>query len=399
MEDEPPVDLPRSGPYATTGMVIGRRQFLILTGSAAAYSVLHPRLGWARRLPAGTVSLQPWSLPGEAGGSSSDIARALIGAAVLAPSHWNTQPWRFESEQNAIRVVSDFQRWMPVADPEQRNLYLSLGAALENLLIAARAYGLRPGATYLPHDGAGGVAAQVTWTPGDRPRDRTLFEAIPARRTNRHDYDGRGIYLQNRAQLTAQMADDSQLHWIDDRDRIHAIADLVHDTVRDRIRDARAQAERYRWMRFEDADARERGDGITLEALDMGGVSRLLAGRYFKPGSWLLRFGAESAAKQARSQVRSAGALALLTVPRGGRAQWLAAGQAYERLSLTATALGIAQQPISEPLETEAGRVETRDRFGVGGEQPLMLLRLGHARPPKPSVRRSVALVASFRTS
>ena len=387
------------GPAAATGMVIGRRQFMIVLGGASAYVALRPRLAWARRLPAGSVSLQPWSLPNEVNGTPADVARALIGAAVLAPSHWNAQPWRFESEQNTVRIVSDIQRWMPGVDPEQRNLHLSLGAALENLLIAARAYGLRPSVTYLPNDGTGGVVATVTWAQGDLHRDRTLFNALTLRRTNRHEYDGRGIFLQNRAQLAAQVADDTRLHWIDDRERIHAIADLVHDTTRDRIHDDRSQAERFRWLRFEDSDARERGDGITLDELELGGPAHWLAGRYFNPNSWMLRLGAESAAKQARGQVRSAGALALLTTPKSTRAQWLAAGQAYERLSLTATALGIAQQPLSEPLETESGRTELLHHFGVVGEQAVMLLRLGHARSPRPSVRRSVALVASFRTS
>jgi nitroreductase len=380
-------------------MMIGRRQFLIVAGGAGAYLALRPHLAWARRLPAGSVSLQPWSLPNELSGNSSDVARALIGAAVLAPSHWNAQPWRFESEQSTIRIVGDLQRWMPAIDPEQRNLHLSLGAALENLLIAARAYGLHPSVTYLPNDGTGGVAAEVTWTPGDLHRDRTLFNALTARRTNRREFDGRGIFFQNRAQLAAQVADDTQLHWIDDRERIHAISDLEHDAVRDRIHDERSQAERYRWMRFEEQDARERGDGITIDELELGRVAHWFAGRYFNPGSWMLRFGAENAAKQARAQVRSAGALALLTVPKNGRAQWLAAGQTYERLSLTATALGIAQQPFSEPLETDDGRIGLLHQFGVLGEHPVMLLRLGHARPPRPSVRRSVALVASFRAS
>lgn len=234
---------------------------------------------------------------------------------------------------------------------------------------------------------------------GDSHRDRSLFNAIVTRRTNRHEYDGRGIYLQNRAQLTAQVTEDARLHWMDDRDRIRALSDFVHDAVRERVQDPKAQAERYRWMRFGDDEARRRGDGITTDSLELGGMARWMAGRYFNPESWMFRFGAENAAKQARGQVRSAGAIALLTTLRNGRAPWLAAGQAYERFALTATALGVAQQPLSEPLETEAGRTEVMHRFGLVGEQPLMLLRLGHAKPPEESVRRNVALVASFRTS
>ena len=388
-----------AGPLAMTQVTIDRRRFLMLVGSAAAYAALEPHRAWARKLPAGTASLQRWQIPAEASGSSADIARALIGAAVLAPSHWNSQPWRFEAEQNTIRIVSDTQRWAAAIDPDQRALHLSLGAALENLLVTARAYGLRPSVSYLPHDGANGVAAEVTWSLGDARRDRRLFNAIPARRTNRREFDGRGIFFQNRAELAAQLAEDSQLHWLDDRDAVRHVSDLTYEAVHARVLDERTQAERFRWMRFGDDEARTRGDGVTVDGLELGGPAHWLAGRYFNPNSWFLRFGADSAAKQARSQIRSAGALALITTPRAGKAQWLAAGQAYERLALTATTLGIAQQPLSEPLETESGQMELLHRFGVTGEHPAMLLRLGHAGAPEPSTRRSVALVASFRTS
>ncbi len=383
---------------AVTDVLIDRRRFLALTGAAAAYVALQPHAAWAKRFDVATSSLQPWSLPAQAGGAPADVARALIGAAVLAPSHWNTQPWRFESEQNVIRIVADTQRELATLDPDRRDLALSLGAALENLLIAARAYGLRPSVTYLPGGGVNGVVAEVTWTPGETPRDRTLFGAIPERRTNRREYDGRGIYLQNRAQLTAQIPDEFRLNWLDDRDGMRHVADLAFEAVKTQVLDPRAGAERYAWTRFDGGDARRRGDGITVDSLELGGLAHWLAGRYFNPESWLLRFGAENAAKQARAQVRSAGALALLTGTRaGGLAQRLAAGQAYERLALTATALGIAQQPISEPLSSESMRADLARRFGAAGGEPLMLVRLGHAKPPDPSLRRGVTMVSSFR--
>jgi hypothetical protein len=138
---------------------------------------------------------------------------------------------------------------------------------------------------------------------------------------------------------------------------------------------------------------------VSIDDFAGGGPGHWFARRYFNPRSWFLRFGAEGAAKRARSQIRSSGAVALLTTPRGGPAQWLAAGQAYERFALTSTALGIAQHPISEPLEHETTRAEILRQFGARGEQPLMLVRLGHAKRPGTTVRRSIALVSSFKTT
>ena len=289
---------------------LDRRRFLFLAGGVVAYAALRPHLGWARRASPGLPALQPWSLPGEPPGNPLDVARTLIGAAVLAPNNWNSQPWRFEVNGNSIRLVTDTQRSLPVTDPGQRGMMLSLGAALENMLVTARAYGLRPSVIYFPNDGAGGVAAEVTWTGGDARRDRALFAAIPERRTNRRDYDGRGIFPQNRAQLAAQVPEGFRIHWLDDREGMDAVAAIARKAIEARVRDPRAEAEQYAWMRFGDDEARRRGDGVTVDALEIGGPARWLARRYFNPRSWFFRFGAESAGKQTRSAIRSAGALA-----------------------------------------------------------------------------------------
>jgi hypothetical protein len=286
-----------------------------------------------------------------------------------------------------------------VLDPARRNQMLALGAALENLLIAARAYGLRPTADELPYGAAHGVVAQVGWTGGDAPRDRALFDAIPRRRTNRRDYDGRAVTLTSSAQLIAQASEDCAVHWLDDRNAIRAIAELVGDVERAQVRDRRAAAERFAWMRFDDGEARRHADGVTLDALELGGPADWFAGRYFGPRSRFLRFGADSAGKQARGQVRSCGALALLTADRRGESAWLAGGRTAERFLLKATSLGLAHQPFSAPLENEAARAEVLRRFGATGEEPLLLVRLGHAKNPPPSYRRAVALVSSYRTT
>ncbi len=378
---------------------LDRRRFLIMAGSAAAYVALRPHLALARRAAAPPPGLQPWSLPGDPPGNAIDLSRALIGAAVLAPSHWNAQPWRYEVEGNSIRIVADATHALPITDPDRRSMMIGLGAALENLLIAARAWGLRPTVEYLPEDAAHEVVARVRWSEGDARRDRALFAAIPERRTNRREYDGRAIYPQNRAQLLAQVPSEFMLHWLDDGASMRGLADLAHDAARAQGEDHAAAAEQERWMRDGDGDARRRGDGVTVTALEFPGLAHWMPGRAFNPGSWFHRFGVESAARQARDGLRSSSAAALLTAPKGGVAAWLMAGQAFQRFALKATELGIAHQPISAPIEVERLRPDLLRRFGAGGEEPLMLVRLGHAGVPDPSVRRAVALVSTFRTT
>ncbi len=377
---------------------LDRRRFIVLLGGAALYTALRPHHAWARTFGGAVPMLQPWSLPEDPPHLPVELARALIGAAVLAPSNWNSQPWRFEADGASIRIVADTQRSLSVTDPDQRGLTLSLGAALENLLVAARAYGLRPKVTYLPFGGTGNVFAEVTWTHGDSRRDRAVFAAITERRTNRKEYDGRGLFPQNRAQLLAQVPDEFQLHWVDDSRRIGRVADLSAQAVRTRTLDSRAQAELYAWTRFDD-DARRKGDGVTVGALDLGPPASWLASRYLNPRSVFLGLGARALEKETRSSIRSAGALALLTGTQPSTASWLMGGQTYERIALKATQLGIAHQPINAAIESERHRGDLLSVFGAGAEDPLLLIRFGHAGRPDPSVRRGVSMVTSFRGS
>ncbi|HEY3344819.1 MAG TPA: nitroreductase family protein, partial [Anaerolineaceae bacterium] len=61
----------------------------------------------------------------------------IIRYACLAPSGHNAQPWKFQIQGDTIRLTADDQRRLPVVDPADRELYISLGCALENLQIAA----------------------------------------------------------------------------------------------------------------------------------------------------------------------------------------------------------------------------------------------------------------------
>jgi hypothetical protein len=72
----------------------------------------------------------------------------------------------------------------------------------------------------------------------------------------------------------------------------------------------------------------------------------------------------------------------------------LRAGEAASAVLLTATRLGLATDPISQPLEVPEIRAELRDRLLLDAAQPQLLLRLGwapvSASPVPPTGRRPV---------
>lgn len=107
----------------------------------------------------------------------SAASRDLIRYATLAASGHNTQPWLFRASAQAIAVVPDFTRRTPVVDPDDHHLYVSLGCAIENLAIAARATG-RSGEVAV--EGEGGATFSFSLQPGTTdPTAAELFQAIP----------------------------------------------------------------------------------------------------------------------------------------------------------------------------------------------------------------------------
>lgn len=112
----------------------------------------------------------------------------LVRYATLAANGHNTQPWKFAIKENAIEIHPDFSRQLPVVDPHNRELWISLGCALENLIVAARATGFTPEITY--PDVADFIHVQLT---ADTPLENPLFHAIPLRQNTRSEFDGQPV--------------------------------------------------------------------------------------------------------------------------------------------------------------------------------------------------------------
>ncbi|MEL6140128.1 MAG: hypothetical protein AAFU67_00750 [Bacteroidota bacterium] len=69
------------------------------------------------------------------------IEKELIKFAVCAPSGHNSQPWKFKVNPNRIEIHPDFNHTLPNVDPHNRELYISLGCAGENIQVASGHFG------------------------------------------------------------------------------------------------------------------------------------------------------------------------------------------------------------------------------------------------------------------
>ena len=89
------------------------------------------------------VSTQPTSVP-------PAVLRDCIQAATAAPSVHNTQPWLFRLRGAGLEVIVDPRRRLSTVDPQGREMYVSVGAAVFNLRVALAARGWQEHTTLLP---------------------------------------------------------------------------------------------------------------------------------------------------------------------------------------------------------------------------------------------------------
>jgi hypothetical protein len=91
--------------------------------------------------------------------------------------------------------------------------------------------------------------------------------------------------------------------------------------------------------------------------------------------------------------VRSSAGIAVFVAGSDDRAGWIAAGRAYQRFALQATALGIRQAFLNQPVEVPSLRPQIASYLGIGNRRPNLIVRFGRGPMLPPSLRRPVDAV------
>jgi len=317
--------------------------------------------------------------PARPDGLPRQLVSDVLEAAIAAPSMHNTQPWRFRVRQQAqaIDLRADPRRALTYGDPHGRAMHIACGAALFNMRLAAAVAGRQPAVQLLPDPGQPLLLATVRLDAPHRaqPAERDLHAAITRRRTNRRPFSGRPVPPGVLAALAEAASLEGAIWHLLDRDETVRVLELVQEAERDQSADPAYRAELARWA----GGARD-ADGIPDSALGSRSPDSPTPVRDFAPGR---------PAPRGYEWFEESPQLAVLSVQANGRRDWLRAGQALQRVLLTATDRGIAASPLTQPLETADAWLVRDPRAGI--ERPQMILRIGYGLPVPPTPRRPVA--------
>lgn len=297
----------------------------------------------------------------------------LIRYAILAPSSHNMQPWKFQVETNEIRLFADRTRWLEAADPDQRELHISLGCALENLLITATYFGYGYDVKYLPDPAQPELVAVVHFTGQSVSASletRELFYAIPLRYTDRSAYSSRPIHPRDLEQILAYSRDKGVEFYMTDDPALKTKANTLM---------VRADAIQFANPAFRRELGKWIGEGVF-------GQPWLIA----KLGQMAVTYLnlVDSSGSQTAETLMNAPVLAALCTRENDRVSQIKVGQVFERLALTAIMLNIGVQPMSQILQVSECKTEVSQLLPLNNLYPQFTFRLGYIEADKTSSPR-----------
>lgn len=324
----------------------------------------------------------------------------LAWCGLLAPTSHNTVPQWFEllPEIKALRVWLDRSRVLPASDPGGRQATISVGCAIGNIVLAALCVGLDVDVelsnTPLSRTGPWSNSEQrhvplmmLRFREGTQPANPIdWIDLMRRRKMVRAEYD-ESTQLSNvlAKQLQKIVAERKglELHLITDRWALIALGklqELADNTVINRVDFVRELGD---WLLENDVlstiGMRGREFGLSDEA-----ARRFHRG--FKRETQLLPDETAALAKTGNIGIRTSSAVGIITVAQDDLEHRLAAGWAFEEVSLRLLCEQFVVSVHAGTIEVEAsnlglkGHLQTRNR-------PVMLFRIGKPRRPEDGQR------------
>ncbi len=302
--------------------------------------------------------------------------------ASKAPSGHNTQPWKFHITDSTITVLPNLDVALPVVDRNNRELFISLGCAVENLCIAASYFG------YTNHIIECSIEAIILeLTKNALTIEDSLFHQIEKRQTNRNIYNGNKISDGILQQLQSIPKENGIQFYFTEINTPFAntITQYIMKGNEIQMADIAFKNELLSWMRFNKKQVEATHNGLSYLVFGNPPLPRILARPIV---SLFLKPNAQN--KSDRKKIDSSSHFVVCATQRDTIEEWINLGRTLQRFLLKVTEIGISYAFLNQPCEVAALAFDLREKLPVNKEHPTLIMRIGYAKQIPYSPRKKI---------
>lgn len=306
----------------------------------------------------------------------------IAGYASKAPSGHNTQPWKFHITDSTITVVPNLEVALPVVDGNNRELFISLGCAAENLCIAASYFG------YTTHIIKCSIEAIILeLTKNDLTIEDPLFHQIEKRQTNRNIYNGNKISNGILQQLQSIPKENGVQFYFTEIGTPFAdtITEYIMKGNEIQMADNAFKNELLSWMRFNKKQVEATHNGLSYLVFGNPPLPEILARPIV---SLFLKPNVQN--KSDKKKIDSSSHFIVCTTQQDTIKEWINLGRTLQRFLLKATEVGISYAFLNQPCEVATLASDLREKVPVNKEYPTLIMRIGYAKQIPYSPRKKI---------
>lgn len=269
--------------------------------------------------------------------SAEDKIKYILQHGILSPSTHNTQPWKFKIYDNSCSIFADPELFLTEADPDKRNLYISIGCLIETIVTISKYYGVFDKVSY--HTSDANMIAKIYFKnlnrryPNFNRSYQGLAHAISKRATYRGIFTSKSLnsneinYTLNRVNFP-----DVKVSYFEAAEKEY-ISTVTSNAVK---KIASNRSFRYELSKWVINNYSKRKDGIPGYAYGFHDILSLIT-------PFVIRFlnTAQIMAKKTLSTFSSAAGILVISTSKDSKNAWINAGRASQNLMLSLTELGL----------------------------------------------------------
>lgn len=307
----------------------------------------------------------------------------ILKYAAKAPSGHNTQPWIFKTGNDTITVLPDFTRALPVVDPDNHALYISLGCALENLIIAANEFSYTTETEFTGDERQPQIVAKLSAAP--QVDKQGLFGYIAKRQVTRGKFKPKKVPQSLLSELFEETEGVHVRLFLSEKETESLTPYIIEGNTL-QFGNREFVSELVSWLRFSEKEVMSKGDGIWSASMGLPNTGRFI-------GNFIMKnfVSASSEEKRLRKLIMASAGFAMFMIEKNDPIHWIKLGQSFQRFGLIATKNNISHAHLNMPCEEVQIREKMIRDFNFGDLTPLLLIRFGYSEPMPYSFRRNLS--------